>query len=274
MEGCVECGCRLARRLGKQRGQSREDISKESRWLRAEGYNIFWVSECCHRGRPGPARGLKSPFTCTTRCTEDHAAASCKAFCNLNQEAKKKAVEDRRLCGFCLRHLADTECLGKGTVSKPARKFPECKGQHAESLHEMMVSAELAVNSVIYEKGEEEGFVNLARVNHDQEDGNGWRTPNDSWLDMEEEENAQVFHINVILEEDNNKEGMEEETIEEEEVQLREKKRGSYNGGYEARRRRPKRSRVCEEGVDWERLKLDAEIRGFLSSDTSEDDLE
>jgi hypothetical protein len=99
----------------------------------------------------------------------------------------------------------------------------------------MMVSAELAVNSVVYEEDEEEGYVSLARGDHDQEDGDRWRTPDVLWLDMEEEEVVQVYHVNFILEEDDNKERMEEETSEEEEVQPREKKRGSDRSRSEAR---------------------------------------
>ncbi len=113
-----------------------------------------------------PARGCKCRYTRTTGCTEDHAAASCKAFCNLDQEAKKRVVEDSRVCGFCISHRADAECFGKGTASKPACKVPQCKGQHAESLHEMMASAKLTVNSLANEEDEEEGYVNLARGDH------------------------------------------------------------------------------------------------------------
>jgi hypothetical protein len=173
---------------------------------------------------------------------------------------------------FALGTQLPQNALAKKTATKPACKVPVCKGQHAESFHEMMLSAELAVNSVIYE--EDEGYVNIARGDHGQEDGNGWRAPNNSWLDMEEEEGVQVYHVNVILEEDDNEERMEEESGEEEEAEPKEKKRGSDRSRCEARRRRPKRRRVCKEGVDWEKLKLDGEIRDLLSNDTSKDDLE
>jgi hypothetical protein len=66
---------------------------------------------------------------------------------------------------------------------------------------------------------------------------------------------------------------MEGESSEEEAARPMEKKRGSDRRGCEARRRRPKMRRVCEEEVDWEKPKLDAEIRGLLSSDTSKDNL-
>jgi hypothetical protein len=75
-------------------------------------------------------------------------------------------VEDSRLCGFGLGHPAEAKCFGKGTASKPACKVPECKGQHAENLHEMMASAELAVSSLACEEDEEEGYVNLDRGDH------------------------------------------------------------------------------------------------------------
>ncbi len=113
-----------------------------------------------------PARGRKWRFARYSGCTEDHAAASFKAFHDLNSEAKGKALEDSMLCKFCLRHPADAECFGKGSASKPACKIPECKGQHAESLHEMMACTEVAVNSVVFEEEEEEGHVNLAKGEH------------------------------------------------------------------------------------------------------------
>ncbi len=77
--------------------------------------------------------------------------------------------------------------------------------------------------------------MSLARGDHDQEDSDRWRTPDDSWLDMEEEEVVQVYNVNFILEEDDNEERMEKETSEEEEVQPRGKTRGSDRSRCEAR---------------------------------------
>jgi hypothetical protein len=94
---------------------------------------------------------------------EEHAAASCGTFRGLSLEAKKKTLLECGLCTFSLRHPADIECFGKGSVSKPACKVPECKGQHAECLHEMKTESVLAVNAVECKEGEEEeGYVNLA----------------------------------------------------------------------------------------------------------------
>ncbi len=55
-------------------------------------------------------------------------------------------------------------------------------------------------------------------------------------------------------------------------MQSTERKRGSKRSGCEARKMRPKRKRGKEQ-IYWEKLKLDAEIRDLLSSDTNQDNL-
>jgi hypothetical protein len=87
---------------------------------------------------------------------EGQAAASCSTFSDLGPKDKEKALMDCKLCTFCLRHPADTKCFDKGSASKPACEVPECKGQHAKSLHEMMTGVEVTVNAVECEEEEEE----------------------------------------------------------------------------------------------------------------------
>jgi hypothetical protein len=48
----------------------------------------------------------KCRFSHSAGCTEDHASASCRAFQDLNPEAKEKALAGSRLC---LRHPTDAE---------------------------------------------------------------------------------------------------------------------------------------------------------------------
>jgi hypothetical protein len=126
-------------------------------------------------------RGLRCQFFCSLGCMEEHAAESCSIFTDLGPEDKEKAFVDCRLCTFRLRHPEDTECFSKGSVSKPTCKVPECKGQHAESLHEMMTRVVLTINAVGCEEEEgEKGYVNQAKGEHSYENNNGWRTPDDS----------------------------------------------------------------------------------------------
>jgi DICT domain-containing protein len=71
----------------------------------------------------------------------------------------------------------------------------------------MMASMELSVNFVACEEEEEEGYMNLATGERHYEDDDEWRMPNYSRLELEpEEEIIQADHINVIMEEVNNKE--------------------------------------------------------------------
>ncbi len=45
----------------------------------------------------------------------------------------------------------------------------------------------------------------MARVECVYEDNNGWRTPDDMWLELEmEKEEKHVYHINIIIEKDDN----------------------------------------------------------------------
>ncbi len=79
-------------------------------------------------------KGRKCRFFRYTGCTEDHAAAACKGFRDLNTEVKKKALENTELCKFYLRHSVDIVCYGKGLSSKPACQVPKCKGKHTKKL--------------------------------------------------------------------------------------------------------------------------------------------
>jgi hypothetical protein len=101
---------------------------------------------------------------------------------NLDVETKKNALDESKLCTFCLKHAAGSECYDRGLVSKPACQIPECERQHSERLHKMMASLNASVNTVEYCEGNREG----------------WRTPDDSWLEMEameEEEAGRCFTL-------------------------------------------------------------------------------
>jgi hypothetical protein len=81
----------------------------------------------------------------------------------MKEKTKKKVLDDSKLCKFCLRHSADTECYGRGLNSTPACLVQECKGQHTEKLHAMMADLNASVNVVVDEQEEEEGCINVAR---------------------------------------------------------------------------------------------------------------
>jgi hypothetical protein len=155
------------------------------------------------------ARGRRCRFFQLLGCTRKHAAHSCKLLRNRGQ---KKALQDSGLFLFRIRHVADAECFGKGTSAKPACKVRECKESHVESLHDIMTAEISTVNISEYgqdHKEEEEGFINMAGGEYIQEDNNGWRSPDDSWLDMHGESDGPTYHINVIIEDKDSEEELE-----------------------------------------------------------------
>jgi hypothetical protein len=68
----------------------------------------------------------------------------------------------------------------------------------------MMVGTTSTVNSVgSDEDDEEEGYVNTARGEYTYSRTGGWRTSDDSWLELEDEcEEGPVYHVNVIIKEE------------------------------------------------------------------------
>jgi hypothetical protein len=80
-----------------------------------------------------------------------------------------------------MRHLAETDCFGKGLCNKPVCKVPECKGLYVESLHNLLTGNVPSIHAVEYKEGEdnEEGFVNVAEEEYMCGRDAGWRTADD-----------------------------------------------------------------------------------------------
>jgi hypothetical protein len=68
---------------------------------------------------------------------------------------------------------------------------PECKGEHILWLHDILKSKSL-LNAKVLELLEE-GPVNMVTGNV------GWRTPDESWPDMEVAEDGKTFFVNVVF---------------------------------------------------------------------------
>jgi hypothetical protein len=179
--------------------------------------------------------------------------------------------------------LADAECFGEGSDSNPACEVPECKRQHTENFHEMMTSMELSVNSVAYEEEDEDGYVSLVGGDRHYTDNNRWRTPDASWSELEPNEDImQVYHVNIIMEEDDimkekdemfseevGGEGKVEDQATSDAVQMVEEEGRADEKRDMVRKRRAKRKRTCVGEVDRKKLKQDAEIRDLLTSDSN-----
>jgi hypothetical protein len=45
-------------------------------------------------------------------------------------------------------------------------------------------------------------LVNMLVGEYEHKGNEGWRTPDDSWLDLEEEDDLATYHVNVLIDED------------------------------------------------------------------------
>jgi hypothetical protein len=91
---------------------------------------------------------------------------------------RARITRDNRMCSFCLLHDEAEVSRTKVNKSKPACGTPECRGQHALWLHELLK-----------DMVGQEGKVNMVQG------GNGWRTPEEAWMEDAEEE---VMFVNVM----------------------------------------------------------------------------
>jgi hypothetical protein len=106
------------------------------------------------------------------------------------------------MCPFCIRYAAETECYGKGTESKQACPASECSKKHAKDLHDLPTNVPSMVNVLECkeDKEEEEGCVNVITGADKVLQREKWRIPDGSLLEMEEEDEEKLFHINVVKE--------------------------------------------------------------------------
>jgi hypothetical protein len=119
----------------------------------------------------------------------------------------------------------------------------------------------------------------MARGEHHGEDNGGWRMPDDSWLEMEvEEETEEMFYVNVLVREEEEKEDGGRETAGD---NVRGKGAGPVKKGVETegkctlqKKRRAKHTSVNSEEVDWEKVRRDMWLRVLLLSSTDEEDVQ
>ncbi len=123
-----------------------------------------------------------------TGCSGSHLASYCSKLRGLSLDIKRRALAASRLCLFCLRHPVNIDCYYKGSPSKPTCSSPGCEGEHAASVHEVLVGASTSVSLVTNEEGEceDEMYVNIERAG-DEEDK--LQDPDNSWLELEAGEN-------------------------------------------------------------------------------------
>jgi hypothetical protein len=100
----------------------------------------------------GGERRRRCQFFHSLGYDKSHPAFTCKLLKKQEPVAKKRALGDSRLCLFCMRHSAKSEYFGKGSDKKLAWKVPECKGLHAESLHDLLMGEVQGITVYVYHK--------------------------------------------------------------------------------------------------------------------------
>jgi hypothetical protein len=129
----------------------------------------------------------KCRFAEALGCTGIHPRWKCTAFGDIDPDKREKIIEDEKMCPFCLLHSVEDVCYAKLTDTKPACLRPECKGDHIQWLHARHFESRHRNTST---KGTvEEGSMNMV------EGFEGWRTPDESWLDMEAAEDGEKHSL-------------------------------------------------------------------------------
>ncbi len=131
-------------------------------------------------GRP-PKR---CKFADAVGCAGMHPPWRCGVFGDNTPEERTRIIEDNRLCPFCLLHDRSEVCYSKANKTKPECKETECKGQHIHWLHEVL-------KGTLQAGKKNEGKVNVVKGRE------GWRTPEDAWMEEEEEE-GEVHFLNMV----------------------------------------------------------------------------
>jgi hypothetical protein len=90
---------------------------------------------------------------------------------------------DNKLCPFFLLHSSEEVCYSKTYKTKPVCTEPECKEQHIKWLHEVLKELPCL-------KEGKECKVNVVQGE------DGWRTPEDMWMEMEEM-GEEVFFVKL-----------------------------------------------------------------------------
>jgi hypothetical protein len=128
---------------------------------------------------------LKCKFAELTRCTGSHPPWLGKAFGDKTPEERSRIIEDNKLCLLCLLHSAEEVFYSKTYKTKLVCTKPECKEKHVMWLHDVL-------KGLLCLKKEQQCKVNLVQG------GEGWKTPEESWMDIEEAKD-EVYFVNVLL---------------------------------------------------------------------------
>jgi hypothetical protein len=120
-------------------------------------------------------------FAEALNCTGLHPSWRCGAFEDKKPEERARFVKDSKLCPYCLLHNESEVCYSKVNKTKPACEDPGCGGQHI-----------LWLPGLLKDTVKVEGKVNVVQGKE------GWRTPDEAWIQDEREEEEEIHFVNVI----------------------------------------------------------------------------
>ncbi len=81
-------------------------------------------------------------------CDGDHVLLQCDKLLSMGLGKRKEVLEKSGLCLFCLKHVAEQECYGRGGLSKPRCTQAGCDGEHTPGVHKLMGEESAGVNLV------------------------------------------------------------------------------------------------------------------------------
>jgi hypothetical protein len=109
----------------------------------------------------------------------------CKVFRDKTPDETSRIIENNKLCTFCLLYRAEEVCYLRTHKTKPVCPVPDCKELHIEWLHHVL-------HGLPCKKDMSTGSINVVQEHE------GWRTQEDSWIDMEAAK-EEAFFVNVLV---------------------------------------------------------------------------
>jgi hypothetical protein len=110
----------------------------------------------------------------------------CKVFGDKAPEERNKIIVHNKMCPFCLLYNADEVCYTNIFNSIPACLVLGCNKQHIQWLHSILLSG-----------GNGGKVVGKGSMNVVRECG-GWRMPDESWMNMEDAGDEDMYFGNMV----------------------------------------------------------------------------
>jgi hypothetical protein len=92
----------------------------------------------------------------------------CEKLMSLGLAERREVLEKSGLCMFCLKHVAELECYGRGGLSKPRCTQLGCDGEDTPGVHKLMGEESAGVNLIAEDGSEDEDEA------REEDDDEGW----------------------------------------------------------------------------------------------------